>query len=711
MWSLSQNIEELKALEGEIKKYSNISLSRVRQLQIKRRLMKAVHEKSPQETFGFASLIAKIRHAAQAIKPRPYFAMLLKEKLLTLNEFHGRGVFHELARLFVPRFAIIRKATVAFVIFIFATVTFFNFSFTAPRAAASFVTTFDEVKGDVMVIRGSQVMPAALGFMLEADDTVRTGVDSHAAIRFLDQSVSRLDENTDVRISKLFINPDNKTETVVELVLNRGRMWSRVINLINDLSHFQVKAQNTFAVAKKKAAFDVAVSSKGQAKFSVVQHHVSLVVASDKKVIETTLVKGFAAEVKPVASATAVIAAEKAPQKNDTWVADNLAQDKTYIETVKQEAQDQAQDQAKILPGSALYTMKEFSDTTKIALTLNESDRQKKILLAAQDKLAGAQVLWAQGDKDKANGLISEFQRDLHLVIAWVKAYDTQDNAGDATELKVQVNQLLATYQKQFSVILPGDSLYPFKEVVGEMQVVAAPSLAGQAEQKLSNAGDKLLEAHDLADQGDEAGAAQQVEAYSKAVSEVVSEVKQLPGADKEKAVSAIIDNKVEDLKALQSLGVTSLVKATVATSSEIPVLPAAIQPILPAVSTALPAVIEKVVAPIIVPVEVPTAPSAAALAATAHTELQKTVSEAKTEVLTKIGEAVFELQKDQSSVEGLKKIDDVKKIDVNGKPLVDIQVGKDTVLIKNDKKEISFPSAVLPIIPTAVQIILPKAN
>ncbi|KKU79460.1 MAG: hypothetical protein UY05_C0030G0005, partial [Candidatus Peregrinibacteria bacterium GW2011_GWA2_47_7] len=341
-----------------------------------------------------------------------------------------------------------------------------------------------------------------------------------------------------------------------------------------------------------------------------------------------------------------------------------------------------------------------------------------------QDKLAAAQVLLAQGDKDKANALISEFQAEVQSVIAWVKEYDSQNNAGDATVLKIQVNQLLATYQKQFSVILPSDSLYPFKEVVGEMQVIAAPSPAGQAKQKLSNAGDKLLEAHDLADQGDEVGAAQQVQAYSKAVSEVVSEVKQLPSAEKEKAVSAIIDNKVEDLKVLQSLGTTATVQATVpptapanlvptaavpaVASSVIEAVPVVVQPILPAVTTALPPVLEKVV-PVVVPADTTTGTSSASAAVTAaasaqtqanavstaaHTELQKSVSQAKTEVLTKIGEAVFELQKDQSSVEGLKKIDDVKKIDVNGKPLVDLQVAKDKVLIKSDQKEIAFPPA-----------------
>ena len=143
---------------------------------------------------------------------------------------------------------------------------FFNFAFTPYKASAAAATTLDEIIGSVVIIRDSQAITVKPGFVLKIDDVIKTGKDSQAVIKFLDQSVSRLSENTEVQISKLFINPLNKTETLVEIVLNRGRLWNRVVNLIDDFSHFQVKAGDTGG-GKKKAAFDVEMASKKKQKY------------------------------------------------------------------------------------------------------------------------------------------------------------------------------------------------------------------------------------------------------------------------------------------------------------------------------------------------------------------------------------------------------------------------------------------------------------
>ncbi|MBI2638873.1 FecR domain-containing protein [Candidatus Peregrinibacteria bacterium] len=622
---LQKKIAPYAALENKLKQCSNISLPREKQAGMKRLIMASLQaQKKSFHEASLADLIEKIKNLASQIHPSAAFQSLLKEKLITVAEFHARRFS------FIPFWIRNHRrfwASIVAAVFVFGL--FFNFTFKIPNVEASFVTSLGEINGDVTVMRGEQVILGAPNFLLKSDDVVRTGANSKAVIRFLDQSVSRLDENTEVKISKLFMNPANKTETVVELVLHRGRLWSRVINLINNFSRFQVKAKNTVAVAKKKAAFDVSVTAKGKAKVSAVQNKVDLVVATDKKIIETTLVKGFTAEVKTDTPLAPQIRQELQPaDQKDQWVAENLAADKQYIETVKQENQTQINSQVQVLPGSPFYGMKELSEGTKIALTLDDFARRKKVFLAAQEKFAEAQVLLTKGETEKARVLLDAFKVQVQNLLQWILDHEADDPVQILT-LKTQITEALSAYEKQLSLLLPTDPLYALKEVIGQVKLLTATDPQQKTQELASQAGDKLLEAHDLAEQGDTETAQQQVKEYSKAISEAVSDLKQLPSDAKEQAVTTLLDNKAEDLKILEAIaaGTTSVIADG----------------------------------------------------------LQIAVTDAKTDTLTKIGEAVLNVQQTGPSSEVLKKLEGIKNIDVNGKSVVDVTLTKDRVDIKSD--------------------------
>lgn len=667
---LQKKIAPYAALEKKLKQCSSIPLSGEKQAGMKRLIMASLQtQKQPLYEASLANLIEKIKHLASQIHPSIAFQSLLKEKLITVAEFHARRFS------FIPFWVRNhRRLWTSLVAAVFVFGLFFNFTFKIPQVEASFVTSLDEVSGDVTVVRDAQVIPGTQNFLLKADDVVRTGANSKAVIRFLDQSVSRLDENTEVKISKLFMNPANKTETVVELVLHRGRLWSRVINLINNFSRFQVKAKNTVAVAKKKAAFDVSVTAKGKAKISAVKNQVDLVVATDKKVIETTLVKGFTAEVKTDTPLAPQIRQEQQPaEQKDQWVAENLAADKQYIETVKQENQTQINSQVQVLPGSPFYAMKELSEGTKIALTINDFDRQKKIFLAAQEKFAEAQVLLTKGETEKARALLNEFQSQVKNLLQWILDREANDPV-QILILKTQITEALSAYEKQLSLLLPTDPLYALKETIGQAKLLAATDPQQKTQELATQAGDKLLEAHDLAEQGDTETAKQQVEQYSKAILNAVSEAKQLPSDAKAQAVTTLLDNKAEDLKILEAIaaGTTSVAAAESA----------------------------------------PTDSAAQNLSEQQAQDLKQTVVEAKADTLMKLGEAVLDVQQTGPSSEVLKKLEDIKNIDVNGKSVVDVTLTKDRVYIKSDGVAISVTGSSTPIAspPTQQQSSRPEA-
>lgn len=729
---IEKRLERFNAFEQELKGLKHITIAEKKQKQIKERLLHSIGIKDqPVEQVSFSALIGRIRELALQIQPGVAFSALLREKLIAVAEFHTArfplipGFFRHHRRTWTAVFASI---------FIFTLL--FNFTFNIKRVEASFTTVLEEAVGDVTILRDSSAQPGTAGLLLKVDDVIKTGKASKAVIRFLDQSVSRLDENTEIRISKLFVNPLNKTETIVELVLNEGRLWSRVINLIDNISRFQVKAKNTVAVVKKKAAFNVSVSSGGGAKVSAVQNHVDVLVATDKKVIETTLVRGFSSETKSeTPAATPQIKSETAVVETDNWVSDNLAQDKTYIETVKQEAKDQNFDQVQVLPGNPFYAMKELSEGTKIVLTLDEFERQKKTLYALQEKLAEARTLFERGNPDKAQETLKEFQLQMKALFDWATQYEITDTA-KALELKTQIFDVLNTYQKQLVLMLPHEQLYPLKEIINQTQLLIAGDNIEQKTQKmLSQASDKLLEAHELAEQGDTTGAKEQVEAYKEAVSTVVSEVKQMPTEEKEKAVATLLDNKAEDLKALAAIaapaaaGQATVSGAPIVGSSTIQsvqisddgttsisitmkqgaVGSSSVPGILPAGPNGATSIQQPVVA---APAD--SAGTAAAAAAAVVVEdakqLQQTVTEARTEGLAKIGEAVLEVQKAQSSGGVLKGLENLGKVGVNGKQVVDVKLSQGSVILKSKEAVISVkniePSTTPPTADSKVQVL-----
>ncbi|MEK7171543.1 MAG: hypothetical protein AAB739_01410, partial [Patescibacteria group bacterium] len=189
MWLLQKQLDSLKSLSEIIEKTPRISLDLAKRQKIKTQLMDSI------------KLAQAIPVVSSQIKPEISFRVFLKEKLLTIIEFESRKKFFVLPK-FTPMRLRFLGAVLTLAVFIIG---FFNFAFTPYKASAAAATTLDEIIGSVVIIRDSQAMTVKPGFVLKIDDVIKTGKDSQAVIKFLDQSVSRLSENTEVQISKLFI--------------------------------------------------------------------------------------------------------------------------------------------------------------------------------------------------------------------------------------------------------------------------------------------------------------------------------------------------------------------------------------------------------------------------------------------------------------------------------------------------------------------------
>lgn len=680
---IDKKLRSFESLGEELQKHSIKSISDEGRGRLRKSVIANIVNKN-QEALGFDTLVEKIKTIALELRPTSYFRVLLREKLITLVEFQAERKRQR--RISVLRWitkpVVIRKFAATITVFAFVFTVLFSFGFDIDEVKASLFTRLDKVDGKVTVVRNDKEIKGREGLHIKANDIIRTGENSKAGIRFLDQSVSRLDEKGELKVVRLSVNPRKKTHTVVELVLNEGQLWNRVINLVDDEARFQVKAGKTVTTAKKKAAFNISVDASGPvkvAKVSAVKNKVDVVVAtSSRKVVETTIVKGFAAEVHSnEIGAVATIAVEGVQSsKEEEWVSKNLAEDEEYIQEVKDEAQEQIKDQVQVSPDSPLYPVKELSEATKLALTFDGFKKQKKLISLAREKLSEAGLMIEKGNTKKAGALLMEFRAQIENAYMWIKEHEEADSE-EAAVIEAQLEDILSSYKKQMVLILPDDPAYQVKEAVSETEILAVQDddSIGQAKKQLSQASEKLLEAEDLVEVGDTEGATKKVEKYGEEISGIAEGAKSLPTQEKEEVVSAILDTKVNDLKTLESI-----VTKSPSIAKEDDKKDAQEEQEFSSSLDVLGSTDFSSIDPL-------AAPSKKIARELAEEVLKEAVSGVKMDGLTKMGEAVLDVQQEQPSVGVLQKLNTVEDVEVNGKKVVDVNLYANQMTIQSGGK------------------------
>lgn len=654
-------------------------LSDGKRAQMKDQVLASIRATDWIECLGYGALVSSFNSLAQERTPSAAFKADLREKLYIMTQLDTRhkrvarhsekmhrhsliDVLFQLLNGTMPR-----RLTAAGLLSLFIIALAGNLVLSPSVTYARSQSTLEDVSGSVTVKRGGAELQAYDGFVLNESDVVTTAQDSKVSVRFIDESIGRLSENTALHLVSQHIDQFNQAQSVVEVVLDRGRFWTRVVNLIDNNSRFEVKTPSVTAVAKRRAAFDVEVSDLGSSRITAIHNRVDVRVANSSRVVETTLVKGYSANITklngnyPVITPTplAVLTPTVAEAKSDAWVADNLSKDIAYIAQVKEDGKQAVRDQAGTVPGNPFYTLEQLSDSTSLALTISAAERNKKLLALAEKKIGQAAILLEQGNANAAQDSLNGFLSDIEQVALWIKGQQ-EESPEDVIEVKALLESLISQSHKHFSLVLPTDVTYLVKEAVSQAELLIADSPVSKTAQQLNSATEKLIEAHDLAEQGNTPLATQQIAQYNSTLNGVVNTLKQLPPTEKEKVVEVLLDAKKEDIKTLE------VIKETHSPVEN---------------ENAL---------------EQSTLNSVITQATAEHNDIQKQVTEAKKDSLTQIGEAVLDTQKGLTSPELLQKIEDIQNVDVNGKSLIEVRVSSGKLLMKNDTTTVITSAPVL---------------
>jgi hypothetical protein len=85
---------------------------------------------------------------------------------------------------------------------------------------------------------------------IHAGDTVKTGADSEAEILWGDQGVTRLDQGTELEITDAPADGSGAASSVISLKLNAGRVWNRMLKLLDVDSAMEVRTSDVVATVR-----------------------------------------------------------------------------------------------------------------------------------------------------------------------------------------------------------------------------------------------------------------------------------------------------------------------------------------------------------------------------------------------------------------------------------------------------------------------------
>lgn len=376
----------------------------------------------------------------------------------------------------------------------------------------------EDVNGEVYIKREGRLIKAQPTFFLKEGDQLITHSASFASVRFFDESLGRLGENTQMLIQKLTDRNDT-SEQSVELYVDQGRIWAKVSDYSSD-THFSVKTQSAEAHVAKKASFDMVVEDTGTS--IQVFDNVVDVVSGKEGVNKNTIVAGYEAKLQPNQEEKVLVAqlpSISASTIQDAWVTENLGMD-------KKDYFDRSKEAEKMFNNN--YEEVQSIDSTQqdlmasVVLADPEVEKQKQAFLDAYGNLLKAEGHLVRNNHQDGAKYLRTFRHDASVIIESLPELEKKD-ALSASVLRDLITQSIDQQKQDLAIFLPGDKLYIAKKVVSHMEILLSDANTfDRARIQLAQAESKLLEVQELLKQKKESLAFAGLRDYRDLTSQIV---------------------------------------------------------------------------------------------------------------------------------------------------------------------------------------------
>lgn len=550
---------ELEHLAQQLRQMNDVELPIKEQQALKRQLFSVIESASgqeknpeflPQSLRVLGSRMEEL--GAKTMLSIPQRVKMKERVLLFIRKTDWLGLafgpFHSFR---MPRF--LKTVVSGAMLFVFVVTSVFLFPFQVPLTYAARLTYIDDFTGQAFVVREGKIIEAEKYFSLYEGDVLMTGQNSSVTVRFFDDSVSRLDANTELEVKRLYSEPFNPVATQVELSLTDGRIWTRVLNLIDENSHFSVSTQNTSATVTKKAAFDLQTHVYSTT-LSVFDNVVDFALGSDYMSQSRPVLAGFQAQVftengTSVTKIVPVAEGLKGDKEAARWIESNMEKDKLHTEVLVEE-------NSKALEANSgmtdlLQQEEVLNSDQKLTNESIEQERQH-FLDAYQRLLLGQTYLMRQQGKEGME-LVLEFGATVRSIMVRYPEYKRQDPL-NANLLFSFMEGRISQQRKDLATALPGDPLYPVKEELGQIQLFLAGSDVEKAGMQLSQSESKLLEVQDLIEKRQFEQAEAVLVRYQSQIDHLVLKVNSGNASELQDKLVKLFDQQIQQIKVLTSI-------------------------------------------------------------------------------------------------------------------------------------------------------------
>lgn len=429
---------------------------------------------------SMSALENQIRRARLSVKLSSYVKAIIREKIF------GR-IEREAGFFWVFRTKIIFKKAVSYTLVALVVVTgVFSFIARPQVVSAHPVTTLYEINGDVVVLRAGQTLVPQEDFTLYQSDIIDTR-GGMATIKYFDSSISRLDKNTKIKLSRLF-SDEKGLITQVELDFNKGQAWSMVLDLFDD-SLFKVHMDAFTASVVDRATFSISAASD-KTEIGVFGNLVDLTL-NNGQTQNSVVLKGYKAVVKSgdknKPDISPVLKKDLSFMEME-WVEGNIKKDREYIVRVAQEQLTQH------AVASAPDKLEE-----SLYLSLSEIEKLRVKLNIAEDKFIKGEALLADGKIDEARQNLVYLRQAIADLKAKADELIVSDPAS-AQKLKNLANEKILKYKRAFSIITPDLPLYEAKQAIRDIELMIADDDYQKVRITLDIVSSILLETQNMVD-------------------------------------------------------------------------------------------------------------------------------------------------------------------------------------------------------------------
>lgn len=527
-----------------LKKLSSLSVSfpsEELKARMKSRVMFSLrHEKNEEISVSlFECLIGQLKNIAVMVTPDALLRAKMKERVFAYIEstLKARPVFF-LQRRFVS----------AFLVLAIVLTTFFTAKMPIPVTLAREITILENVSGDVRVSRGSEVFQAKNGFTLVEGDVISTGSQGSVDIHYFDNSVSRLDRDTEVEIATL--GSEKGEEASIEVDLRAGHMWSRVLSSLNDNLQFSVRVAKVKTEAQKKAAFDI-VALPDAFRVQVFNSVVDVVVEEKASKVVKPVIKGYQVTVKQKEKQPVVVLQQDA-EKNE-WVNDNLEKDKTYFNVLAIEDKKVREENVGLLPNDPLYPVKTLKENASLLLTFDEIEKEKVKLNFARRRFIEAIVLLDQDRTAEAEEALKAYQETIKSVQEKFNVLLGAEPK-QAQVLGEALQQVLRESKRNVEAALPGQPLYKAREAVSIAELGLASNDSERQIKALQQKSEALLDMQDLVASGKPELVQEKLSEFQEQSRETLREVQKLSEVEKAEVLPILLEKQKDAVKVLTVL-------------------------------------------------------------------------------------------------------------------------------------------------------------